>query len=98
MHRRLVTLALAAAACGDNQAPNQPDAGVLPDGPGAVADAAPDADPRVDFTETYETGTQDVGNWGLSTNPARPRMIEPTGGNPNAFLYSEVSTAIPTWS
>ncbi len=56
------------------------------------------ASPDTDFTERYDTGTMDVGNWALTTTTLRPRIIEPTGGHPGGYLYSEVSTAIPTWS
>jgi hypothetical protein len=50
------------------------------------------------FTETYDAGTQDAGNWILTTDPVRPRVIEPTGGDPGGYLYGEVSSAIPTWA
>lgn len=50
------------------------------------------------YTETYEAGTQDTGNWILTTDPTRPRVIEPTGGNPGGYLYGEVATAVPTWA
>jgi hypothetical protein len=53
---------------------------------------------RHDFTETYDPGTMDVGHWGLTANPARSRIIKPTGGHPDGYLYSEVSTSAPTWS
>jgi hypothetical protein len=53
------------------------------------------ASPDADFTETYDTGTMDVGNWLLTTNTLRPRIIESTGGNPGGYLYSEVSSPIP---
>jgi hypothetical protein len=92
MYRSLAIILLV-AACGDNAA-QSPDASV----PHPTADAAIDAPAALDFTETYENGTQDIGNWSLSTNPQRPRMINPTGGNPDSYLYSEVSSAIPTWS
>jgi hypothetical protein len=52
----------------------------------------------VDFTETYSPGTGDVGNWILSDDPLRTRVIEATGGHPGGYLYSEVSAPIPTWS
>jgi len=52
----------------------------------------------VDFTETYDAGSTDVGHWGLTTNTLRSRVIERTGGHPGGYLYSEVSTPIPTWS
>ncbi len=51
-----------------------------------------------DFTETYGTASLDAGHWALSANDLRMREIEPDGGNPGGFLYSEVSSAIPTWS
>lgn len=60
--------------------------------------APPDAPAPVDFTETYETSTLDVGGWILTTNPQRIRTIEPTGGDPDGFLYGEVSVAVPAWS
>jgi hypothetical protein len=53
---------------------------------------------NIDFTETYDAGTMDIGNWVLTTDMLRPRIIEPTGGHPGGYLYSEVSTAIPTWA
>ena len=98
MYKPLATIALAVlAACGDNNA-QSPDASVShPDGSAAV-DAGVDTPSGVDFTETYESGSQDVGNWILSDEPTRPRMINATGGDPGSYLYSEVSTSIPTWS
>jgi len=51
-----------------------------------------------EFTETYDCGTLDVGHWLLSTNDLRARVIEPSGGDPGGYLYSEVSSPIPTWS
>jgi hypothetical protein len=50
------------------------------------------------FTETYSWGTRDVGNWSLTSNDLRARVIEPTGGNPGGYLYGEVASPIPTWS
>lgn len=98
MYKSLATIALAVlAACGDNNAQTADASIPHPDGSAAV-DAGVDAFSGVDFTETYESGTQDVGNWILSTNAQRPRMINATGGNPDSYLYSEVSSAIPTWS
>jgi hypothetical protein len=62
-----------------------------------VADASsPGTD--IDFTETFDDGTTDVGHWGLTTNPLRSRVVEPTGGDPGGYLYGEVSTPTPTWS
>jgi hypothetical protein len=65
---------------------------------GAACTPAAASSRGVDFTERYSPGTLDVGNWILSTNTARPRVIETSGGNPGGFLYSEVASAIPTWS
>jgi hypothetical protein len=59
-------------------------------------EATPDA--IREFTETYDCGTMDVGHWLLSTNDLRARVIEPSGGHPGGYLYSEVSSPIPTWS
>jgi len=56
------------------------------------------ASPDADFTERYDPGTMDVGNWLLTTNTLRPRVIEATGGDPGGYLDSEVSSPIPTWS
>ena len=39
----------------------------------------------------------DVGKWRLTTDPLRPLEVMPSGGNPGAFLYGQVSTAVPTW-
>lgn len=50
------------------------------------------------FTEHYSPGSLDLGHWSLTTNDLRPRQIEPSGGNPGGYLYSEVSSPIPTWS
>jgi hypothetical protein len=52
----------------------------------------------LEFTETYECGTRDIGDWALSTNDLRARVIEPSGGDPGGYLYSEVASPIPTWS
>jgi hypothetical protein len=76
---------------------------------GAIAGAAVGAVVRSDpasaelasdpeYTETYDAGTPDTGHWILTTDPARPRVIEPTDGNPGGYLYGEVATAVPTWS
>lgn len=101
MHARSLTMlaiSLATIACGDNRAPSIPDAKVpRPDAPG-FADAAVDADAGVHFVETYGSDTQDVGYFFLTSVPSRPRILEPTGGDPDGFLYGEVSTPIPTWS
>lgn len=51
-----------------------------------------------EFTETYERGTRDAGQWALTTNDLRIRVIEPSGGNPGGYLYGEVASPIPTWS
>jgi hypothetical protein len=60
-----------------------------------TADAAP---PAFEFTETYESGTLDVGNWLLTTDGSPARMINPTGGDPGGYLYGEVRTPIPTYA
>lgn len=50
------------------------------------------------FTEAFGASTADTGHWILTTNPLRARTLETTGGNPDGFLYGEVSTPAPTWS
>jgi hypothetical protein len=54
--------------------------------------------PDYEFTESYEACTLDTGHWTLTDNPLRPRVIEPSGGNPGGYLYGEVSSPIPTWA
>lgn len=66
--------------------------------PRSTSDADAQQLPDTEFTETYEAGTLDTGNWILTTDPARPRVIESTGGNPGGYLYGEVATAVPTWA
>jgi hypothetical protein len=51
-----------------------------------------------EFTESYDCGTRDIGAWALSANDLRARDLEPSGGDPGGYLYSEVATPIPTWS
>ncbi|HEY4243460.1 MAG TPA: hypothetical protein VGM88_26790 [Kofleriaceae bacterium] len=109
---RYLVVLIALAACGDDSYGTtdgpaaHPDAAPvdtasgsdapLIDAPadGSVSDGGGGA---LDFTEDYEPGTMDVGDWILSTNPMAVRMIEPTGGNPGQYLYGEVGTSIPTW-
>src|SRR5947207_4426804 len=49
---------------------------------------------RAGFVETFEDGTND-GDWRLTTST--DPIIEPTGGNPGAYLHQQVDAAIPTW-
>jgi hypothetical protein len=49
---------------------------------------------RAAFVETFEDGTND-GDWRLTT--ATNPVVEPSGGNPGAYLYQEVDAAVPTW-
>jgi len=83
-----------AAGCGDLADPPRGDTAV------SHEESSHDDTPRVvrDFTETYGAASLDAGHWALSTNDLRTREIEPGGGNPGGFLYSEVSSPIPTWS
>jgi hypothetical protein len=62
-------------------------AGVL----GAVVGAA-----RADVIDTFENNVN-LGTWRLTSNPDRLYRIEPTGGNPGAWLHGQVSAAVPTW-
>lgn len=47
------------------------------------------------FIETFSNGSND-GNWQLTNNPERLLQIEPTGGNPGAYLHGQVFAAVPT--
>jgi len=108
--RALALVSLTAAACSGSTGAGVIDAGprdAAAPGDVAASDAgpppddaaAPDAaDGPLDFTETYGPGTADVGNWILTTNPERIRRIEPSGGNPDEYLYGEVSIAAPSWT
>lgn len=49
---------------------------------------------RAGFVETFENGTND-GDWRLTTST--DPVIEPSGGNPDAYLRQEVDSATPTW-
>lgn len=51
---------------------------------------------RAAFVETFENGSDD-GDWHLSTNPDELLVIEPSGGNPGAYLHGTVDAAVPTW-
>jgi hypothetical protein len=51
---------------------------------------------RAGFVETFENGSDD-GNWHLTSDPSRLLVIEPTGGNPGAYLHGQVDAAVPTW-
>ncbi len=46
--------------------------------------------------EGFENGSDD-GDWHLSSNPFELLEIEPTGGNPGAYLHGTVDAAEPTW-
>ncbi len=46
--------------------------------------------------EGFENGSDD-GDWHLSSNPNELLTIEPTGGNPGAYLHGTVDAAVPTW-
>lgn len=51
---------------------------------------------RADFIETFSNRSND-GNWHLTNNPDRLLVIEPTGGDPGAFLHGQVFTPVPAW-
>jgi hypothetical protein len=46
------------------------------------------------YVETFEDGTN-TDTWQLTT--ATQWTIEPTGGNPDAYLFQETDAATPTW-
>ncbi|MBA3960591.1 MAG: hypothetical protein H0X40_01640 [Chthoniobacterales bacterium] len=46
--------------------------------------------------ETFDNDSDD-GDWHLSTNPGELLVIEPTGGNPGAYLHGTVDASVPTW-
>ena len=54
------------------------------------------ASARAGFVETFDNGGDD-GDWHLSSNPNELLVIEPTGGNPGAYLHGTVDAAVPTW-
>jgi hypothetical protein len=49
---------------------------------------------RAAFVETFENGSND-GDWRLTTGT--DPVIEPSGGNPSAYLHGQVDAAVPTW-
>jgi len=51
---------------------------------------------RAAFVETFDNGSDD-GDWHLSSNPGELLVIEPSGGNPGAYLHGTVDAAVPTW-
>jgi hypothetical protein len=51
---------------------------------------------RADVIDTFDNDVN-LGTWRLTTNPNRLYRIEPTGGNPGAYLHGQVATAVPTW-
>ena len=48
------------------------------------------------IVETFEDGS-DTGDWRLTSDPGRLLVIEPSGGNPGAWLHGQVSAGVPTW-
>lgn len=63
--------------------------------PFCVVAASMLATTRDAFIETYDDGT-DVGLWHCSLGP---RILEPSGGNPGAYVQQGgFSTSIPTWA
>lgn len=91
--RICAVLALTVGACGV-----QAGDGATPADNAGAPQGDDDAPPGVGFTETYDAGTLDVGSWILTTNTQRPRLIEPFKGNPDGYLFGEVSGAIPAWA
>lgn len=63
----------------------------------AVAIAVVAGSAQASFTETYEPGTADVGDWLTVTNPDAFRVIETSGGSPGGYLHALVSRAVPSW-
>src|SRR5262245_18830712 len=52
---------------------------------------------RATTIETYDDGT-DLGIWNLTTNLSKPRIIQPSGGNPGKFLeQDDVAGGKPEW-
>jgi hypothetical protein len=49
-----------------------------------------------DIIETFSNGS-DNGDWHLTTNPLRSLGIQPSGGNPGAYMRGDVNSATPTW-
>ncbi len=49
-----------------------------------------------DIIETFDNGS-DNGDWQLTSNPIRTLGIQPTGGDPGAYLRGDVESATPTW-
>ena len=48
----------------------------------------------------YFDGFEDLtdrGGWRLTDNTLRLLQVEPSGGNPGAYLHGQVATAVPTW-
>jgi len=58
--------------------------------------AAMPATVNADVIDTFDNGIN-LGAWRLTTNPNMLYQIEPSGGNPGAYLHGQVSTAVPTW-
>lgn len=51
---------------------------------------------RADVIDTFDNGVN-LGTWRLTSNPGRLYQIEPSGGNPGAYLHGQVAAAVPTW-
>src|SRR5262245_901907 len=54
------------------------------------------ASAAADVIDTFDNNVN-LGTWRLTSNPDRLYRIEPSGGNPGAYLHAQVSTAVPTW-
>jgi hypothetical protein len=48
------------------------------------------------FIETFENGS-DESDWRLTSDTGRLLVVEPSGGNPGAYLHGQVDSAVPTW-
>src|SRR5260370_20075554 len=51
---------------------------------------------KASYIETFSDNT-DAGGWQLTTNPNRPTQVEPSGGDPGAYLRGQFAGAVPTW-
>ena len=61
-----------------------------------VALGATMAPASADLTDTFDNNVN-LGTWRVTFNPNFLYQIEPSGGNPGAYLHAQVSTAVPTW-
>jgi hypothetical protein len=62
----------------------------------AVAVGLLAAGARADVVDTFDNNVNQ-GTWRLTSNTSRLYQIEPTGGNPGAYLHGQVAAAVPTW-